>query len=119
MIQTATTVYTIEEVILQDENVAVLKPLPIKQLRKFMTELEKLGKTENEEDGVDIMTTMAGICLQKQLPDLVSDRDALEDALDMPTIYKIVEVCGGVKLNDPKLLEMAQQMALQGGQTST
>jgi len=101
VIETATTVYTIEEVILQDDSEAVLKPLPIKLLRKFMTELEKLGKAESENAGIDIMTTMAGICLQKQFPKLVEDRDALEEALDMPTIYKIVEVCGGVKLNDP------------------
>jgi hypothetical protein len=38
---------------------------------------------------------------------LVADKDKLEDALDMPTINRILEVCGGIKLDDPNLLAAA------------
>jgi hypothetical protein len=45
--------------------------------------------------------------LEAQLPDLVKDRDKLEDALDVPTINRILEVCGGIKLDDPNLVAAA------------
>ena len=27
--------------------------------------------------------------------------------VDMPTVHKIIEICGGVKLNDPELMAAA------------
>jgi hypothetical protein len=47
----ATTVYTIEEVALQDDSKVQLKPLNIKTLRQFMKVMEDFGdpdKTEQE-----------------------------------------------------------------------
>lgn len=111
----ATTVYTTEEVTLQNDVTVTLKPLPIRQLRKFMTELQKLTTIDTEEDGITVMIALAALCIQKQVPDLVANQDDLEDALDMPTVYKIIEVCGGVKLNDPNLLAAATKMAAGAG----
>mgnify|MGYP003347891844 CR=1 FL=1 len=34
-------------------------------------------------------------------------KDAFEDALDVPTINRILEVCGGIKMDDPNLLAAA------------
>ena len=111
----ATTVYTTEEVTLQNDATVTLKPLPIRQLRKFMVELQKLSKIDSEEEGINVMLALAALCIQKQVPELVANQDELEDALDMPTVYKIIEVCGGVKLNDPNLLAAAQKMAAEAG----
>jgi hypothetical protein len=47
------------------------------------------------------------VALEKQLPDLVKDIDAFEDTLDVPTINRILEVCGGIKMDDPNLLAAA------------
>lgn len=106
----ATAVYTTEEVTLQNDLVLELRPLHIKALRKFMAQLEKMSEVKTEEEGLNVMLALAAICITKQAPELVADQDALEDALDMPTVYKIIEVCGGVKLNDPNLLAAAQKM---------
>jgi hypothetical protein len=38
---------------------------------------------------------------------LVADREAFEDAIDVPTMNRILEVCGGIKLDDPNLLAAA------------
>jgi len=38
-------------------------------------------------------------------------KDYLEEVLDLETIYVILEVAGGIKLNDPKLLEAAERLA--------
>jgi len=72
-----------------------------------MKEFDKLSEADTEDKSMDVIVSLAGLLIEKQAPELVSDRDRLEDALDMETAYKIIEVCGGVKLNDPKLLEQA------------
>ena len=95
----ATTVYDVEEVTLQNGKAVKLKPLSIKELRKFMIAIKKTGESQTED--------ACAIALEKQLPELVADRDAFEDALDVPTMNRILEVCGGIKLDDPNLLAAA------------
>lgn len=100
----ATTVYNVEQIELQNGNKAMLKPLSIKELRKFMQAIQKASQAENDEDTLNVLIDACAVALEKQLPDLVKDRDALEDALDVPTINRILEVCGGIKMDDPNLL---------------
>ena len=104
----ATTVYDVEEITLQNGSKITLKPLSIKELRKFMSAIQKTsieGLTEDQT--LDILIDACAVAIEKQLPDLVADRDQLEDALDVPTINRILEVCGGIKMDDPNLLAAA------------
>lgn len=103
----ATTVYNVEEIELQNGSNVKLKPLSIKALRRFMAEIQKTQLAENEDETLTILIAACGIALESQLPDLVADKDKLEDALDMPTINRILDVCGGIKLDDPNLLAAA------------
>lgn len=103
----ATTVYDVEEIELQNGAKVKLKPLSIKELRKFMAAIQKTAETNTEEQTLTVLIDACAVALEKQLPDLVSDRDALEDALDVPTINRILEVCGGIKMDDPNLLAAA------------
>lgn len=118
----ATTVYTTEEVTLQDGKSVTLRPLNIKGLRKFMAKMQEFTKVENEDDGLDVLLDAAAICLLRERPDFwVEDKfevdgkpvggysEAAEDSLDMPTVYTILDVCGGVKLNDPNLIAAATE----------
>lgn len=103
----ATTVYDVEEVQLQNGASVKLKPLTIKELRKFMLAIQKTQDVTSEDETLDILIDACAVALEKQLPDLVKDRDAFEDALDVPTINRILEVCGGIKMDDPNLLAAA------------
>jgi len=103
----ATTVYDVEEIELQNGAKVKLKPLTIKELRKFMEAIRKTGEVSTEEETLNILIDACAVALEKQLPDLVTDRDALEDALDVPTINRILEICGGIKMDDPNLLAAA------------
>lgn len=109
----ATSVYTTEEVELQDGTTVTLKPLNIKTLRSFMKAMERFGEEDaTEEEGLDILLDASALCLKGQRPEFWDDNSHTEDyeeAVDMPTVYKILDVCGGVKLNDPNLLAMAQE----------
>lgn len=103
----ATTVYSVEEIELQNGAKVKLKPLSIKELRKFMEVMQKTSEVTGEEETLDLLIDACGVALEKQLPELVKDKDALEDALDIPTINRILEVCGGIKMDDPNLLAAA------------
>lgn len=61
--------------------------------------------------GMDRLVDAASICLENKIPEVCADRDKLEDILDMPTIYKVIEICGGIKLDDPNLLAAATATA--------
>ena len=105
----ATSVYDTVEIELEDGKFVILKPLPIKGLKKFMSVIKEMDsdKIETEDDAMNIFIKAAMVCLEKIEPDLSSDRDAFEEAINVPTMMKILEVCGGLKLNDPNLLGAA------------
>ena len=105
----ATTVYDIVEIELGDGSSLTLKPLPIKQLRKFMEIVNTMGTDENktELDAMDLFVEAAMVCLQGLgRPDL-SEKEKFEEVIEVPTMMKILEVAGGLKLTDPNLLGAA------------
>lgn len=135
----ATTVATVEEVTLQDGSTVTLRPLVLTGLRKFMKRFNHFTDAKTEEESMDRLIDTAALCLSKARPEFWNeDKDngtsevdgkevpnpkggsteAFEDAIDMPTLYKIVEICGGIKLNDPNLIAAAMEMA-GPGKTST
>ena len=103
----ATTVYDVEEIQLQNGATVKLKPLTIKELRKFMAAIANTAEVTTEDETLTILIDACAVALEKQLPDLVKNRDAFEDTLDVPTINRILEVCGGIKMDDPNLLAAA------------
>jgi len=121
----AKTVYTSEAIKLQDDTEVTLVPLAIGLLRKFMKAFSEVGEVEPDNDGLDIYINCCGIALSKQVkgkfeqtldtdPDsdewLAEDyREWLEDVLDMETIFKIMNICGGIDLKNPKLLEEVEK----------
>ncbi len=88
---------------LQDGSEVTIRPLSIKKLRKFMEVIKKLEDAEDEISSVNILVDACAIAVSVSNLKLSEDKEALEDALDVPTMYKILEVAGGVKLNDPNL----------------
>ena len=101
----ANTVYDTIEIKLSNGEDITVKPLSIKNLKKFMEVIQKLDsenvKTEN--DAMEIFIEAGMLCMQQFKPEL-SERDVFEDVIEVPTLMKILEVAGGIKLNDPNLL---------------
>jgi hypothetical protein len=100
----ATTVYDVEEVQLQDGSDVKLRPLSISRLRKFMVVMNNTQTAESEDSALNVLIDACAIALEAQLPDLVKDREKFEEALDLPTINRIIKICGGIDLEDPNLL---------------
>lgn len=108
----AKTVYTAEEVALEDGKEVTLKPLTIAKMKRAMAYLDEDHPAESVNDGYDFLTGLVKICLKGQLDD---DYD-LEENLDQVTAKRIVLVCTGIDLDDTSnLVAMA---AAQSGGTS-
>lgn len=121
----ATEVYKREEIVLQDGTEVLLRPLPIGPLRRFMEAWEAIKELPDGDDGFDVFINCAGIGLERNFTSkfdrLKANADEKEkgevlsaeykeyllDILDLDTIYKVLEITGDIKLNDPKLMEAA------------
>ena len=103
----ATTVYDVEEIQLQNGATVKLKPLTIKELRKFMKVIARTQEVTSEDETLTILIAACAVALEKQLPELVNDIEAFEYTLDVPTINRILEICGGIKMDDQNLLAAA------------
>jgi hypothetical protein len=107
----ATTVYDIIEIELQDGAEISLRPLKIKVLREFMKTFQSMAETDIDEDdsmgSVNLILDCVQVAMKQYAPEYAVDREKLEDAIDLPTAYKIIEVASGIKLNDPNLVAAA------------
>lgn len=106
----AQNVYEVLTVPLQDDTTVELKPANIKLLKKGTKLIGELGEAANEDEFLDRLIDIVVVMLEKQKPEWTKDRELAEDALDINTVYKVIEVTLGVKLNDPKLLEVAARI---------
>lgn len=109
----ASTVYDVEVIKLQNDEEVTLKPLTINRLRKFMEVMDKFGEAKSEIETLTVLIDACAIALESQLPDLVAEREKLEDALDLPTIYRVLKICGGIDLENPNLVAAALEAAGQ------
>ena len=107
----ATTVYETVELQLLDGTDIVLKPLNLKNLREVMKEWSKAADVKSEDEFLDVLITCTSIAFRQFSPELSEDRDRLEEAVDLQTMYKILEVAADIKLNDPNLVATAQELA--------
>jgi hypothetical protein len=104
-------IYEVITVPLQDDSTVELKPASIKLLKAGQKELERCTDVEDNEDTLDVLLDVCIVLLKKQRPELADPRRELaEDLFDLDTVYKVIEVMLGVKLNDPKLIEAAMRM---------
>ena len=121
----ATKAYTAREISLQDDTDVTVRPLPIGRLRRFLEAWEHIKDLEEGDDGFGVFINCCGVSLEHEFKgkgkfdsvrapanedgEFLSAeyKEYLEEVLDLETIYVILEVAGGIKLNDPKLMEAA------------
>lgn len=96
-----TTVNENNTITLIDGTEISVRPLKISLLRPFMKKFEGIaGVAEDNDESMNILMECVQIAMQQYKPELASDVSALEDNVDLPTVYKIVEAASGVKLSD-------------------
>ena len=97
----ATQVYEVTEIELLDGTKIKMRPLKISLLREFMKKFEGLQKVaEDNSKSMDVLMDCVQIAMKQYAPDLSVDRVKLEDNIDLPSVYKVVEAASGVKFDD-------------------
>ena len=100
----ATTVHEGQELTLMDGTTISVRPLKISLLRPFMSKFEKVAEVaDDNEKSMTLLVECVKIAMEQYKPEL-ADVQKLEEVLDLPTVYKIIEAASGVKLQDASAL---------------
>jgi hypothetical protein len=101
----ATTINEAKTVKLLDGTEIELRPLKISLLRSFMAKFEKIQDVAEDNDkSITALLECVQIALQQFKPELSEDLKALEDNIDLPTVYAIIEEASGYALGGNQLL---------------
>jgi inhibitor of KinA sporulation pathway (predicted exonuclease) len=101
----STTVNEDKMITLIDGTTLSVRPLKISLLRPFMKKFQTIADVADDNDkSMSILMECVQIAMRQYKPELAEDPAALEENLDLPTVYKIVEEASGVKLSDTNLI---------------
>jgi hypothetical protein len=92
----ATEVYNKANIYLIDGTELEIIPLKIKYLREFMVEFEGVKDASDDDLAIEVLVKCVGICMKQYCPEIF---ESVEDNLDLPTIYKIIDIAAGIKIN--------------------
>jgi len=99
-----TQIYEISEVELIDGTIIEISPLKIKYLKQFMEKFESVKQAKNDEESISTLVECIRIAMKQYLPSIKTIED-VEDNVDLPTIYKIIELCAGIRINQSEETE--------------
>lgn len=95
----ATTINESKDIMLLDGTKIVARPLKISLLKEFMKTFDGIADVaEDNEKSLDVLLKCVSIALKQYSPE--SAEKDLEDILDLPTVYAIVEEASGIKLGE-------------------
>lgn len=90
-----------KKVTLIDGTEIAIRPLKVSLLRPFLKKFEGLAKVaDNNDKSMDLLMECVQIAMQQYKPELAEDVKALEENLDLPTVYKIIEEASGSNLGE-------------------
>jgi len=112
----ATTVYQNKIIKLIDGTELEIMPLKIKYLREFMEAFEYVKKAKNDDEAVDYLIECVRITMKQYYPEIILTKSDIEDSLDMPTIYTILDISAGIKINE-KSSQTVKNQAEDSGAT--
>lgn len=95
----ATTIHEEKTLVLIDGTEIKVRPLKISLLRPFLKKFEGVAAVaEDNEKSMTLLVECAQIAMKQYKPEIADDLNKLEELLDLPTVYKIVEAASGVTL---------------------
>ena len=95
----ATRIYKSDIITLIDGEKIEIYPLKIKYLREFMEAFHLIKQSENDLQSISYLSECARIAMQQYKPEIAKTIEDLEDNVDLPTIYKIINIGGGISVS--------------------
>ncbi len=97
----STTTNEDKKITLIDGTEISIRPLKVSLLRPFLKKFEGIAKVaDNNDKSMDLLMECVQIAMQQYKPELAEDIKVLEDNLDLPTVYKIIEEASGSNLGE-------------------
>jgi hypothetical protein len=93
----ATKIYDSKTLYLVDGTELYATPLKLKYLREFMARFEDVKQANSEDESIARLAICALVCMKQYCPSIKTIEE-LEDAIDMPTIYEVLDVAAGIKI---------------------
>ena len=112
----ATTIYKSEIIHLFDGTELEISPLKIKYLREFMVSFDDIKNTKSDDEAIATLVECVRICMKQYYPEISKTVEDIEDNFDMPTVYKILDISAGIKINK-KSEEPVKNQAEKSGET--
>jgi hypothetical protein len=95
----ATTIYNTQIIQLFDGTELEIVPLKIKYLREFMVAFDDVKSTKDDDAAMQVLVECTRICMKQYYPEISGSVEQIEDNVDMPTVYEILDVAAGIKIN--------------------
>ena len=109
----ATKIYDTKNISLVDDRVIIASPLKIKYLREFLETFEGIKEAKTDDESISVLAHCALIAMKQYCPSIKTIED-LEDSLDLPTIYDVIDIAAGIKINQ-KSEEPVKEQAVDSG----
>jgi hypothetical protein len=74
-----------------------ISPLKIRYLRKFMEQFDLVKTAKDDDETIALLVASATITMQQYYPSVKTVED-FEDNFDLKTVYKILDVAAGIKI---------------------
>ena len=96
-----TTINEEKTITLIDGTTINVRPLKISLLRDFMKKFDAISAVADDNDkSMNLLMECVQIALKQYKPEIATDVKALEELIDLPTVYQIVEEASGIKLGE-------------------
>jgi hypothetical protein len=115
----ATEIYKIEKIKLIDGTEIELTPLKIKYLREFMEVFNAIRVTKNDQEAILVLSECTRICMKQYYPSISTSIEILEDNIDLPTTYKVLNIAAGIKVNKESEQPVKEQAEESGSTWET
>ena len=112
----ATTIYNNKMVKLIDGTEIEAMPLKIKYLREFMDAFEIVHTAKDDDQAIELLVECVRIAMKQYYPSISKNSQDIEDNIDMPSMYEVLDIAGGIKINS-KSEETVKDQATESGTT--
>ena len=109
----ATSIYDKKQFDLVDGTIISASPLKIKYLREFLEKFESIKNAKTDDESISVLVDCALIAMKQYAPRIITVED-LEDNLDLPTIYDVIDIAAGIKINE-KSEDTVKSQAVDSG----
>lgn len=95
---------TTKSITLIDGTKVEVRPLKISLLKDFMKKFQELADVaDNNDKSMDVLMDCVEIAFKQYLSEPTT-REELEDNIDLPTVYEVIDAASGIQLTDPTSL---------------